>query len=221
MKKMIISLAIVLIFLSSLVSAGLVSGFLERITGRISYVPKCIDSDGGNNVFQRGKAVDGRNNEGIDYCSDGQLMEYYCDMNALEVKWEVKDCPAGHKCLNGVCKKKEERLKVSDLEDKNTILLVVGEELSFGFDSLVVSDVSGGEADITYTKKVRAKDGDIYVFGGTQFEVNIDGESVELLNKGVVTEVVEKEVEKVVFVDKPVVEVKKKPGFWARLFGSD
>jgi hypothetical protein len=219
MKKAILSMVIVLIFLSSLVSAGLVSDVFNKITGKLSYTPGCWDSDGGDEIFQVGRAEDGKGGTGIDYCEGNVLTEYYCNQ-VEEVASRKIECPMGYVCHRGDCKERPDVASTSTLGKENSIVLVVGEEKTFGFDKFLVTQLAGGEADITYTKTIRVKNGDLVSFGGQNFDVVL-GENVKLMNQGKDVEVLEKIVERVVEVEKEQVmeQVQKRASFWDRIFG--
>lgn len=216
MKRVILSIFVAAIFLSSLVSAG----WWSELTGRISYSPRCFDSDNGVNYEQRGQANDGRGGNGIDYCLDGKIREYYCDMDAFEVKFEDTSCPEGEACRNGACIKEAVIPETSDLKSTEVLVLALDKQQDFGYNHLVVTGIGNGEAELTYTKTLKVKTGDLINLEGNKFEIKV-GDNVELSNQGTYTEIVEKPVERIVYVDK-IVEVEK-PGFfkraWAKIFG--
>ncbi len=214
MKRVIFSVFVVAIFMASLVFAGSIP------TGAVSVVEKCTDSDGGINYEQRGQASDGRQGGGIDYCLNGKIREYYCDMDAFAVKYNDIDCPLGSTCKNGACYKVEVQPATSELKNNEVVVLVISKEQNFGYDSVVVTGISGGIAELTYTKKVSLKTGDVLNLDGNKFDVTV-GDGVELSNVGTYVEIVEKPVEKIVYVDK-IVEVEKPSAvksIWRKIFG--
>ncbi len=216
MKRVMISIFVAAILLSSFVSAG----WWSDLTGRISYNPRCFDSDNGINYEQRGQATDGRGGNGIDYCLDGKIREYYCDMDALEVKFNDVDCPGDEACKNGACVMGAVTYTTSSLKDSEVLVLVLDKPQEFGYDKIVVNKIASGEAEFTYTKTMKVKTGDMINLDGNKFEVAV-GENVEMSRRGTYVEVVEKPVEKIVYVDK-IVEVEK-PGvvksIWRKIFG--
>ncbi len=85
MKKVILASFI----LSTFVLAGCSQADQVKITGEVvKEFTKCIDSDNGNNIEEKGTV----NDELTDKCMAGLLIEYYCEDN--------KPVNQNHRCLN-------------------------------------------------------------------------------------------------------------------------
>jgi len=63
-------------------------------------VGKCIDSDGGINLFEKGKVNDDISATRYDRCYDDTIIEYFC-------KGDVSSMPSAFNCDNDVCYTKE------------------------------------------------------------------------------------------------------------------
>jgi len=218
MKKIILSSVLVLIFLASLVMADVTTS--NDLTGNMAYQLKCIDSDNGDEIFQRGKAEDGKGAGGIDYCSNGKLVEYYCNLETLDAEYQERSCPQDYLCENGACKEQKSQRALTASE---VLVLVENQEDVYGDDTLELNSFYDGLAEIIYVKKIKVRNGDEIYLGGNKYEVKI-GDDVQLINKGMGGEVVEKIVEKVVEKECEVIApketfVKKRFSFLRRLFG--
>jgi cysteine-rich repeat protein len=64
--------------------------------------PACTDSDGGLNYDVKGIASESDGKTETDSCSDGQVKEYYCDVDG-KIKHDVHGCGDGYKCSDGRC----------------------------------------------------------------------------------------------------------------------
>ncbi len=75
---------------------GCENGFCKKIG------EGCTDTDGGENIYEKGTCETGSQTLS-DHCnSDGTLTEKYCDDNG-EIKAETVECPEGYECSDGMC----------------------------------------------------------------------------------------------------------------------
>lgn len=75
---------------------GAVPAYIEQVE---DLQPVCSDSDPDNDYYAAGFARQGRLKY-HDYCIDGDLYQYYCEANDVEVT-RGYDCPKG--CTRGAC----------------------------------------------------------------------------------------------------------------------
>ncbi len=75
-----------------------------QIPAYSQFLSTCTDSDGGNNINQAGTLTLSsifRTVTKRDFCSSGQLIEYFCRDN--KIGFEIKTCPSQTNCYQGAC----------------------------------------------------------------------------------------------------------------------
>lgn len=97
---------ILYIVASVTIAVVLISG-IYKMTGFVGgpVIGKCVDSDGGKNLFEKGVTkYENRNTGYEDYCKNenpGSVREYYCLLGDMTIKVKTYRCLG--ECKDGAC----------------------------------------------------------------------------------------------------------------------